>query len=311
MRTISAEPLWGQGRNTNGTQARQTKADHMQQTSIAPRLILPDGRIRLILDRLDPLAEYPAEVRPTAMPAQSVAIATARPLLWSIEPDRWLQSAQVLIGRQRQQMTAFSIGFTASIAVVVTALAAHPTSKRAEAATAKPVLIAESRAENQGNNRLGTFAAPSLTAQVRIAKFTVIDDEHAPMTPTPAFTQGVATVVATLTQPATTANNRPIEAPGVVPATTKTEAPVRRSPPPAPIATKAKAQAPAAPVKIAKTEAKPVEVRAVDVQSVDPSPRMAKAMASRLPPMPSAKSPLPTSGTDWSRSALGMNQNGP
>jgi hypothetical protein len=270
----------------------------MQLTSIAPRLILPDGRIRHILDRIDPIAEYRAVVRPMAPTVQPMAIAATRSPLALSTSDHWFKTAQYLIAQQRQQAMAFSIGFAASIAVVVTALAAQPTSKRNEAATSKPEPAAESRIAN--------FAAPSLTATVRIARISLVSDEQPVLQPTPAFTQAVSPVVAALAEPAPISKVAKAEAPRLVHAAAKPEAPgVRRPAPTAPA--KAKPAVQAKPDKPAKVELKTVVASAPD----QPSPRLAKAMASRLPPLPSAKSPTPTWGADWSRSALGMNQNGP
>ena len=272
----------------------------MPRTAFAPRLILPDGRFRLILDRVDPIAEYAAVVVPSTPPAQPLALAFGKAALAYWAPTDWYRSAQGLVAAQRQQVLAFSIGFSASIAVVLTALAAQPTMKRAEApAPALPVIAA------MAENRTATFAAPSLTALVRVAKITVVSDEQPAPVPTPAFTHVVAPVVAALALQPAIARTAPVEAPRVYHAVTKPDAPIAQ---PHVAPAKAKAHHPAPSAKIVKVEAKPVEVRSVE----RPSPKMAQAMATRLPPMPSAtKSATPPWGNDWMRSTLGMGPNGP
>ncbi len=269
----------------------------MPRTAFAPRLILPDGRFRLILDRVDPLAIY--------QPLRPVALADGgSPLpVWALA--EWHRSARKLIAEQRQQMLAFLTGFTASVAVVLTAMAAQPTPKLTEApAVTKPDLVAESR--------VGTFATPALVSRIRVAKITVAPEEApvAAPTPTPAFAQVVAPVVAAFALPPTE-SARPLATHQPQQVVARTEAPIAMRPAAAAPA-KGKARAASAPVKAAKVEFKPVIVRPVG----RPSPQMAQAMASSPPPIgaptkASATRPSPPWANTWMRSTLGMSQDGP
>lgn len=267
----------------------KSKVDPMSRTAFAPRLILPDGRFRHILDRVDPFFHD--------QPAWPVAI-TAATAVTPRGPAAWQWSAGEASTAQRQQVVAFLIGFAASIAVVLAAVMAQPLPKSAEVPAAAQPAVADA-------GRIATFATPTLLPRINVAKVTVIADEAASPVPAPtaAFAQTVAPVVVSLAAAAPIPTAPPAPTALATPSTGRLAAP--------PASSRAKITIAASPVRIVKAEAKPLVV----VRPVGrPSAQMTAAMIA--PPLPiGARAPVPppssnsTWSNDWMRSSLGMGPN--
>jgi hypothetical protein len=242
----------------------------MQQTMLAPPLILADGRLRTILDRAAPHS-YPMA-----------------PLDWptAIAYRSRVSTGLNLIAVDKRQLLAFAVGFVASLVIVAAAVKARPF--RSAAATAAPVKTAAApvKATAAPAGRTDAFAAPELLPRIRVAKITVIASDAPPALPTPVFAQDVVPVTAA---PASLA-------PAPIPAAV---APRPVKPPVQPAA------ANRAPAKVASATSKPATARpprrSPAVGTSLPAPPVAVAHA--LPP---STRRLDWSDT-WMRSTLGMN----